>query len=352
MDLRAFCRDGYTGVFCEVDIDYCLSSPCGPGTCIDGSTTFNCICPTEYSGKMCSFSTTVCKNESMCHQRSQCIPKSTKARLVNQTQDGNTEPVEIKVTDDNNKGNNKFLCVTDDDDVVTLPFPSKQEDLKQLKEKIEIYITNELVVDVPKGFKAGVSFAYVLKASLSNNAMVEVSFVVVLNDSPLPRTIVLRGLNALCDEGSLPSEFGVRVGRTCEKISSMVQNATTEAPVTEAPFIATFDYWIIVAAIACVALLLLSGILTLIYVRRRQRRRRLASAEASFPFCSERIACNIRRGLVCLSNEVLPSNEEQNSPVENDDEDNFVDKFNNPVYCKEKPVDDEEGLYEEPVSFL
>ncbi|XP_052890694.1 fat-like cadherin-related tumor suppressor homolog [Anopheles moucheti] len=45
---------GYSGTFCETDIDECVRQPCGNGaTCINESGSFRCICPPEMTGASC-----------------------------------------------------------------------------------------------------------------------------------------------------------------------------------------------------------------------------------------------------------------------------------------------------------
>ena len=43
------CKDGFTGTFCEIDINECSSSPCqNGGTCIDLENSYACYCPDGY----------------------------------------------------------------------------------------------------------------------------------------------------------------------------------------------------------------------------------------------------------------------------------------------------------------
>uniref|UniRef100_A0A182YNX1 Uncharacterized protein n=1 Tax=Anopheles stephensi TaxID=30069 RepID=A0A182YNX1_ANOST len=45
---------GYSGTFCETDIDECERQPCGNGaTCINEAGSFRCICPPEMTGASC-----------------------------------------------------------------------------------------------------------------------------------------------------------------------------------------------------------------------------------------------------------------------------------------------------------
>ncbi|KAF5891233.1 neurogenic locus notch protein 2-like, partial [Clarias magur] len=48
------CHPGFTGSFCQYEINECESQPCkNGGTCVDGLGTFRCICPMEYTGRYC-----------------------------------------------------------------------------------------------------------------------------------------------------------------------------------------------------------------------------------------------------------------------------------------------------------
>ena len=60
-DFLCDCYVGWTGQFCDIDIDYCFddsqSSPCDPvgaESCIDGNSTYTCICLPGFTGKNCS----------------------------------------------------------------------------------------------------------------------------------------------------------------------------------------------------------------------------------------------------------------------------------------------------------
>lgn len=51
-----YCVPGYEGPFCEVEVNECSSSPCKNGaTCMDLSGHFSCHCTAEFTGKFCSF---------------------------------------------------------------------------------------------------------------------------------------------------------------------------------------------------------------------------------------------------------------------------------------------------------
>lgn len=47
------CEKGYTGKFCDVNIDDCVSNPCVHGRCVDDVATYRCECQTGYYGDRC-----------------------------------------------------------------------------------------------------------------------------------------------------------------------------------------------------------------------------------------------------------------------------------------------------------
>ena len=48
------CATDFTGLACETRIDDCASNPCLNGaTCQDGNEDFTCLCPANFTGKLC-----------------------------------------------------------------------------------------------------------------------------------------------------------------------------------------------------------------------------------------------------------------------------------------------------------
>ncbi|XP_032895639.1 cadherin EGF LAG seven-pass G-type receptor 1 isoform X2 [Amblyraja radiata] len=72
--LRCRCPPGFTGDYCETEIDLCYSNPCGNhGMCRSREGGYNCECRQEYTGEHCEVSTRsgrcapgVCKNGGTC----------------------------------------------------------------------------------------------------------------------------------------------------------------------------------------------------------------------------------------------------------------------------------------------
>ena len=53
------CDDGFTGRWCEVNVDECEGVNCsGNGRCIDGVDSFHCDCDSGYSGILCEVANT------------------------------------------------------------------------------------------------------------------------------------------------------------------------------------------------------------------------------------------------------------------------------------------------------
>ncbi|XP_053549727.1 protein crumbs homolog 1 [Bombina bombina] len=64
------CPSGWTGIFCETDINYCLPNPCLHGNCTNGVTGYKCECQAGYTGANCNISN--CKDQ-QCATGATCI---------------------------------------------------------------------------------------------------------------------------------------------------------------------------------------------------------------------------------------------------------------------------------------
>lgn len=62
------CTAGYSGDWCQFNIDECASNPCRGGACTDGVGSFVCTCDPGFSGERCDQFTcsTPCGNHSTC----------------------------------------------------------------------------------------------------------------------------------------------------------------------------------------------------------------------------------------------------------------------------------------------
>lgn len=55
------CPTGYTGIYCEEDIDYCVGHRCSEHSiCLDRQHNFTCLCMLGYEGPLCELETNEC----------------------------------------------------------------------------------------------------------------------------------------------------------------------------------------------------------------------------------------------------------------------------------------------------
>lgn len=66
------CQPGYSGRFCNVQIDFCSSNPClNNGVCIIGTNNYSCSCNLQYTGKNCEILINYC-NSNPCLNGATC----------------------------------------------------------------------------------------------------------------------------------------------------------------------------------------------------------------------------------------------------------------------------------------
>lgn len=72
-NVKCTCVPGYTGTYCEIQINYCTSNPCQNNAgCTPLLNRYVCSCPLGYSGTNCELiinpcSTTTCLNGGFCN---------------------------------------------------------------------------------------------------------------------------------------------------------------------------------------------------------------------------------------------------------------------------------------------
>lgn len=71
-DFTCNCLSGFTGVYCESNIDDCINVQCSPHkVCVDLVDKYECRCPPGYDGENCSIDIDPCAKDpcshGMCH---------------------------------------------------------------------------------------------------------------------------------------------------------------------------------------------------------------------------------------------------------------------------------------------
>ena len=60
MSYTCDCAEGFSGDYCDVNVDDCVGNPCGNGSCVDDVATFHCSCDDGFYGDLCELETDEC----------------------------------------------------------------------------------------------------------------------------------------------------------------------------------------------------------------------------------------------------------------------------------------------------
>ncbi|KAL0273564.1 UNVERIFIED_CONTAM: hypothetical protein PYX00_006203 [Menopon gallinae] len=68
------CQSGWTGKLCDAEMDECESSPCrNGGLCLDLHANYSCACMFGYTGRNCEVELEMCGETSPCQNGALCL---------------------------------------------------------------------------------------------------------------------------------------------------------------------------------------------------------------------------------------------------------------------------------------
>ena len=113
---KCYCPAGFTGQYCEVDVDECASRPCYNGaTCVDLPQSYRCDCAEGFSGLQCQEEVSDCV-EGTCPDRAMCKNLPGPGNFECLCRDGfkgeNCDVTEDPCSENGNPCNNGGSCKT------------------------------------------------------------------------------------------------------------------------------------------------------------------------------------------------------------------------------------------------
>ena len=260
--LNCTCLTGFVGVKCEINQDDCSSNPCTRGTCVDGVDAYTCQCPEGYTGKDCSYLTDACV-DSACSDTQICVPMAQTAdgnngnsvAIITPGEGGNLEPLTPA----------KYSCVPKADitfgyfDNVTIDadFRNSWKDL-----------IKRTVYPDPDGSGAMVSpdDVYLLPGPVDGDGL---GFVVLVGNNVMPPGVVLAAADKACKNATNLPKLAALCSK--RKVTTLQPEERPPSPIEipgvppakeqskDASKSSTVDTtWLIVAAVVVSALVLIA----------------------------------------------------------------------------------------------
>jgi hypothetical protein len=83
LEYRCECPIGYTGEYCETEINECESNPClNNGQCLDRIGSYQCVCQIGYNGTNCEIESPGCKEKCSSEGTLKCYENKKNKNIV------------------------------------------------------------------------------------------------------------------------------------------------------------------------------------------------------------------------------------------------------------------------------